>query len=82
MAAGSSASPKAHSGGKLLESANSQYLDNMCQIIVNVCVCDINIDVYFLCDLNIDWCPLKKKLQTVTSACKLVQLISQPTVPG
>jgi hypothetical protein len=31
----------------------------------------------------IDWlsssCPLKKKLQTVTSACNLVQVISQPT---
>ena len=36
----------------------------------------------FLGDFNIDWlslsCPLKKKLQTVTSACH--QVISQPTM--
>ena len=45
--------------------------------------CDINRKVYFLGDLNIDWlsssCPLRKKLQPVTSACNLVQVISQPT---
>jgi hypothetical protein len=43
----------------------------------------INSEVYFLGDLNIDWLsltyPLKKKLQTVTSACNPVQVISQPT---
>ena len=54
-------------------SANSQYLDNMCEMFDNVC--DINREVYFLGDLNIDWfsscCPLKKKLQTVTSVCNL-----------
>jgi hypothetical protein len=53
----------------------------MCEMLDNVC--DINRDVYFLGDINIDWfsssCPLKKKLQTVTSACNLVQVISQPT---
>ena len=42
-----------------------------------------NREVYFLGDLNIDWlsssCPLKKNLQTVTSVCKLVQVISQST---
>ena len=62
-------------------SANSQYLDNMCEMLDNVC--DIKREVYFLGDLNIDWlstsCPLKKKFQTVTSACNLVQVISQPT---
>jgi hypothetical protein len=62
-------------------SAKSQYLDNICEMLDNVC--DINREVYFLGDLNIDWlsssCPLKKKLQTVTSACNLVQVISQPT---
>ena len=46
-------------------------------------VCDINREVYFLGDLNIDWlsssCPPMNKLQTVTSACNLVQVISQPT---
>ena len=45
-------------------------------------VWDVNREVYFLGDLNIDWlsssCPLKKKPQTVTNACKLVQVISQP----
>ena len=62
-------------------SANSQYLDNMCEMLDNVC--DINREVYSLGDLNIDWlsssCPLKKKLQTVTSACNLFQVISQHT---
>ena len=62
-------------------SDNSQYLDNMCEMLDNVC--DINREVYFLGDLNIYWfsssCPLKKKLQIVTSACKQVQVISQPT---
>jgi hypothetical protein len=45
--------------------ANSQYLENMCEMLDNVC--DINREVYFLGDLNIDWlsssCPLKKKVQ-------------------
>ena len=52
-----------------------------CEMLDNVC--NINREVYFLGDLNIDWlsssCPLKKKLQTVSSACNLVQDISQPT---
>ena len=46
-------------------------------------VCDVNREVYFLGDLNIDWfsssCLLKRKLLTVTSACNLVQVINQPT---
>ena len=46
-------------------------------------VCDIDREIYFLGDLNIDWfsssCPLKKNIQTVTSACNLVQVINQPT---
>jgi hypothetical protein len=53
----------------------------MCEMLFNVC--DINREVYFLGDLNIDClsssCPLKKKCQTVTSACNLVQVISYPT---
>ena len=44
---------------------------------------DVNREVYFLGDLNIDWfslsCSLKRKLLTVTSACDLVQVINQPT---
>jgi hypothetical protein len=53
----------------------------MCEMLDNVC--DFNREVYFLDDLNIDWllssCPLQKKVQTVTSAINLVQVISQPT---
>ena len=45
-------------------SANSQNLDNMCEMLDDVC--DIKREVYFLGDLNVDWllssCPLKKKL--------------------
>ena len=62
-------------------SANSQYLDNVCEMLDNT-VCDINREVYFLSELNIDWLsssyPLRKKLQIVTSACKLDQVVSQP----
>ena len=60
-------------------SANSQYLNNMCELLGSVC--DVNREVYFLGDLNIDWfsssCPLKRKLLTGTSACNLVQVIYQ-----
>jgi hypothetical protein len=46
-------------------------------------VYNINREIYFLGDLNIDWfsssCPLKRNLLTVTSACNLVQVINQPT---
>ena len=62
-------------------SANSQYLNNMCEMLDSVC--EVNREVYFLGNLNIDWfsssCLLKRKLLTVTSACNLVQVISQPT---
>ena len=62
-------------------SANSQYPNNMCEMLDSVC--DVNREVYFLEDLNIDWfssrCPLKRKFLTVTSACNLVQVINQPT---
>ena len=43
----------------------------------------VSTEVHFLGDLNIDTlsssCPFKKKLKTVTSACNLAQVISQPT---
>ena len=48
-------------------------------------VCDVNREVYFLGDLNIEYtfiksrCVLRRKLLTVTSACNLVQDINQPT---
>ena len=54
-------------------SANSQCLNNMCEMLDSVC--KVNREVYFLGDLNIDWfsssCPLKRELLTVTSACNL-----------
>ena len=57
-------------------SDNSQHLDNMCEMLDNEC--DINREVFFLGDLNIDWlslsCPLKKKIKTVTSVCNLDQV--------
>ena len=62
-------------------SANSQYLDNMCEMLDDVC--DVNREEDFLGDLNIDWlsssCSLKKKPQTVTGACNLDQVFSQTT---
>ena len=58
----------------MLSVNNSQYLDNMCEMLDNVC--DINREVYFLGDLNIKWLPTQEK---GTSACNLVQAINQPT---
>jgi hypothetical protein len=53
----------------------------MCEILDNACY--INREVYIVGDLNIDWlsssCPLKKKRQTVTSACNLVQVFTNST---
>jgi hypothetical protein len=64
-----------------LPSANSQYLNNMCEMLDSVC--DTNREIYFLGDMNIVWfsssCPHKSKLLSVTSACNLVQVINQPT---
>ena len=60
MATGSSASPKPI----LVEScyrspsANSQYLDNMCDMLDNVC--DINREVYCLSQLLVMHAPIKK----------------------
>lgn len=53
----------------------------MCETLDHVC--DVNRQVSFLSDLNIDSfslsCPLKKKKLTVTSACHLVQVTNQAT---
>ena len=61
-------------------SANSRYLNNVCEVLDGVC--DVNREVYFLGDLNkycfLSKCLLKRKC-TVTSACNLVQVINQPT---
>ena len=62
-------------------SSNSQYLNNICEMLD--CVCDVNREVYFLGDLNkyrfSSRCLLKRKLLSVTSACNLVQVVNQPT---
>ena len=62
-------------------SANSQHLNDMCEMLDSVC--DVNREVYFLRDLNIDCflssCLLKRKLLTLTNACNLVQVIHQFT---
>ena len=79
MATGSYASPKAHSGEKLL--LKTKCYQSVCEMLDNVC--DINREVYFMGDLNIDWlsssCPLKKKLKTLTITCNLIQFNCQPT---
>ena len=60
-------------------SAKSQFLNNMCDMLNSVC--DVNREVDFLGDLNIDsfssCSPLKRKLLTVN--CNRVQVINQPT---
>ena len=46
-------------------------------------VTDINSEIYFLGDLNIDWfsktCTLKKKLKDAASVCNLAQIVHLPT---
>lgn len=46
-------------------------------------VCELNIEVIFTGDLNIDWllqnCPLKHRLVTKTDVCGLKQMVRQPT---
>jgi hypothetical protein len=62
-------------------SANSQYLDNMCAMLYNAC--DVNRDLYFLGNLNIDWLatsyPTKRTRLIVTNACNMTQVIAQST---
>jgi hypothetical protein len=38
---------------------NSQYLNNICEMLDSVC--DVNREVYFLGDLNIDWFSTQKE---------------------
>ena len=55
-------------------SANSQNLDNMCEMLDNVY--DAYREVYFVGDLNIDWlsscCTLKRKLQVINQPTRVV----------
>lgn len=47
-------------------------------------VCELNMEVVFTGDLNIDWLlpndTLKHQLVTVTDACCLEQMVTQPTI--
>lgn len=61
-------------------SANSLYLDLVCEMLE--VVCNFGFETYFLGDLNIDWqgsCPMKNKLQSMASACGLTQVVDKPT---
>lgn len=46
-------------------------------------VCDLDTEIYFLGDLNIDWssnnCSLKNKLQSIADTCNLSQVVTKPT---
>ena len=55
------------------------YLDKLSGMLDKVC--DLDNEIYFLGDLNIDWsmlhCALKQKLQAINNACELVQMVNQ-----
>ena len=70
MATGSSTSPLAHYCGKLLESANSQYLDNMCEMLYKEC--DINSEVYFPGNVHFDWLSSSTRLQVISQPTRVV----------
>ena len=46
-------------------------------------VCELNMEIVFTGDINIDWlspnCSLKNQLATITDACCLKQVVTQPT---
>lgn len=62
-------------------SANSEYMDNLCEMLE--AVGEFNFEIYLLADFNIDWnsstCSWKKRLHAFTSACGLRQMVNQPT---
>lgn len=61
-------------------SANSSYLDMVCEMLENAC--NLGFETYFMGDLNIDWqgmCPMRNKLQCMASACGLIQVVDKPT---
>ena len=62
-------------------SAKSEYLDTLCEMMIDVC--DTGNEVYLMGDLNIHWlsheCPLKNKVESVTNACALTQVITKNT---
>lgn len=62
-------------------SANSAYLNELCEMIDNVC--DSQNEIYLLGDFNISWmskdCHLKRQLVNTTNACNLEQVVNVPT---
>lgn len=62
-------------------SSNRNYLDDMGKNLDKVC--ELNMEVVFMGDMNTDWlshkCPLKHQLTTVADACCLKQMVTQPT---
>ena len=60
---------------------NSGYLDKICDMIDKVG--DFTNEMFLLGDLNINWnaidCPLKNELHSITDACGLTQVVTEPT---
>lgn len=56
-------------------------LDRICYMLDRAC--DLNREIFFLGDLNIDWgsenCPLKSKLESIAVTCNLAQVVTKPT---
>lgn len=61
-------------------SSNLRYLENIGSILDKVCDC--NVEIVFMGDLNINWldkkCPLMNHLSNITNGC-LKQKVPQPT---
>lgn len=59
--------------------ATIMYLDQICEMLDRAC--DINNEIYFLGDLNIDWnsrcCALRNKLLSFADTCNLLQVINK-----
>ena len=62
-------------------SANVNFLDLMCDMLDRVC--DMNYEVYFLGDMNINWhmktCSLRSKLLSCANTCNMTQVIKSST---
>lgn len=61
--------------------ATIMYLDQMCEMLDRVC--DLDNEIYFLGDINIDWnlksCTLRHKLLSCADICNLTQVVTKPT---
>lgn len=62
-------------------SANSEYLDKMCEMLDSAS--STNLELYFMADMNVDWeslsCPMRRKLVDISAASGLTQAIDKPT---